>query len=54
LVYGREERSEHQLQIVARLAHSGGTVPAQGDVMEFFASKQYVQYFDKSSGNRLP
>jgi multiple sugar transport system ATP-binding protein len=54
LVYGREEQGEHQRQIVARLEHSGGTVPVQGDVIEFFASKQHVKYFDKSSGNRLP
>ncbi|HVC28096.1 MAG TPA: ABC transporter ATP-binding protein [Gammaproteobacteria bacterium] len=54
LVYGCEEGSEHQRQIVVRVEHSGGTVPGQGDVMEFFASKQDVKYFDKSSGNRLP
>ena len=54
LVYGREEQGEHQRQIVARLEHSGGKVPVQGEVAEFFAAKQHVQYFDKSTGNRLP
>ena len=54
LVYGREEQGEHQGQIVARLQESGGAVPAQGELAEFFALKQHVQYFDKRSGNRLP
>ncbi len=53
LVYGVEEQGEHQRQIVARLEHAGGKVPAQGDVVEFFASKPYVMYFDKNTGNRL-
>lgn len=54
LVYGREEDSEHQGQIVARLAQTGGAAPAQGELQEFFAPKHRVQYFDKSSGDRLP
>ncbi|MDE2235791.1 MAG: TOBE domain-containing protein, partial [Gammaproteobacteria bacterium] len=54
LVYGLEEQGEHQRQIVARLEQDVGAVPVQGDVVEFFACKQYVQYFEKSTGNRLP
>ena len=53
LVYGLEKQGEHQRQIVARLEQGIGAVPAQGDAVEFFASKQYVQYFEKSTGNRL-
>ncbi|MGH8372415.1 MAG: ABC transporter ATP-binding protein [Gammaproteobacteria bacterium] len=53
-VYGREEHGEHEGQIVARLAHDGGSVPAQGDALEFFAPNQCVKNFDKNSGNRLP
>jgi len=54
LVYGREEQGEHQGQIVARLPQTGSAVPAHGEMMEFFAPKEFVQYFDKNSGDRLP
>lgn len=53
LVYGREEGTAHEGQIVARLAHDGGSVPTAGEMVTFVAEKRYVRTFNKNSGELI-
>ncbi len=50
LVYGREEGTAHEGQIVARIEHGKASVPAAGDKVTFSAQKRNVRTFDKASG----
>lgn len=53
LIYGREENSEHDAQIVARVPYHNGGAPDRGELAHFVAEPQHVRYFDKASGKLI-